>query len=289
MRFSIRPAIFAGISATLLASPAVASFHLMQIEQVIGGVNGDPTAQAIQLRMRADFENFVSQARIRVHDAAGANPIVVINMTTNVANGTTGDRVLIASANFFDYTAPGVEPDFTMTNLIPVSYLAAGSLTFESDTGIIYWRLSWGGAGYTGSHAGNVINDPNSNFGPAFAGPLPTGGHQALLFQGAATAQSNSNSTDYALTPGAATFTNNATAPFLVTDPGCNTCAGDVDGDNAVTALDIQQFTNCTASSSLILRTCGCADEDFSGVLDQADVDAFVDAVLNDETPTCFE
>ena len=28
------------------------SFHLMQIEQVIGGVNGDVTLQAIQLRMR---------------------------------------------------------------------------------------------------------------------------------------------------------------------------------------------------------------------------------------------
>ncbi len=34
------------------ALPAQATFHLMQIEQVIGGVNGDTTAQAIQLRMR---------------------------------------------------------------------------------------------------------------------------------------------------------------------------------------------------------------------------------------------
>ena len=34
-----------------LASPALATFHEMQIEQVIGGVDGDPTAQAIQLRI----------------------------------------------------------------------------------------------------------------------------------------------------------------------------------------------------------------------------------------------
>ena len=33
------------------APPADADFHLMQIEQVIGGVNGDTAAQAIQLRM----------------------------------------------------------------------------------------------------------------------------------------------------------------------------------------------------------------------------------------------
>src|SRR5438552_28664 len=32
-----------------------------------------------------------------------------------------------------------------MANLIPASYFAAGSLTWESDGGIIYWRLSWGG------------------------------------------------------------------------------------------------------------------------------------------------
>ena len=36
----------------LLAQPAFATFHLMQIEQVIGGVNGDTSRQAIQLRMR---------------------------------------------------------------------------------------------------------------------------------------------------------------------------------------------------------------------------------------------
>ena len=38
-------------------APAHATFHFMQIEQVIGGVNGDSTAQAIQLRMRSAFPN----------------------------------------------------------------------------------------------------------------------------------------------------------------------------------------------------------------------------------------
>lgn len=43
--------------------PVQAGFHLMQIEQVIGGVQGDPTAQAIQLRMRSAGHNFVLGAR----------------------------------------------------------------------------------------------------------------------------------------------------------------------------------------------------------------------------------
>ena len=45
-----------------LQSTAYATFHEMQIEQVILSVNGDTTAQAIQLRMRAAGQNFVSGA-----------------------------------------------------------------------------------------------------------------------------------------------------------------------------------------------------------------------------------
>ena len=47
-----------------LRSQAHATFHLMQIEQVIGGVNGDTSAQAIQLRMR-----FAGQTQVAERDA----------------------------------------------------------------------------------------------------------------------------------------------------------------------------------------------------------------------------
>ena len=48
-----------------LGAPAArASFHLMQIEQALGGVCGDTSAQAIaqaiQLRMRSGGQNLVS-------------------------------------------------------------------------------------------------------------------------------------------------------------------------------------------------------------------------------------
>jgi hypothetical protein len=132
------------------AAPAQASFHFMQIEQVIGGVNGDVSAQAIQLRMRSPSQRFVSQARIRAWDATGSNPVLILDFAQDVANGQIGDRVLVVSSNFDQTTDPPVVPDFLMTNPIPPSYLAAGSLTFESDTGLVYWRLSWGGAAYTG-------------------------------------------------------------------------------------------------------------------------------------------
>ena len=200
--------------------PASATFHLMQIEQVIGGVGGDATIQAIQLRTRALGQTFVQFSRIRVWDAAGANPIVIIVPAASVLNGASGARILIASAAFAANTTPAAVPDFVMTNLIPVSYLAAGSMTFENSLGtIVYWRLSWGGGSYTGSNVGSISNDVDGIFGPPIAGPLASATAQAVLFPGPSTALSTNNAADYATTAAPAVFRNNAGAAFTVDDP----------------------------------------------------------------------
>jgi hypothetical protein len=219
----------------VMAVPAFASFHLMQVEQIIGGVNGDPTKQAIQLRTRAIGENFVSSGRLVVWDAAGANPIVISDPTTNVANNATGVRILFASAGFVSATSPAAVPDFIMDQLIPVSYFTAGSLTWEDNFGSIYWRVSWGGAGYTGSNFGLSTNDPDATFGPPVNGELPFRNTKALLFGGLATAPSNTNVTDYALTAGNAVFRNNAGTTFTVQPPqntGVPSVPGAVLGQN---------------------------------------------------------
>ena len=200
----------------LAASPAKASFHLMTIEQVIGGVQGNTNAQAIQLRMRLAGQNEVGgAARLVVRDATGANPVTIIAFAADALDGTALRRILIASPQFA--TQPPVTPDFTMTNLIPPTYLAAGSLTFEdviADT--VLWRLSWGGAGYTGSNAGTLDNDGDGNFGPPFAGALPSTTNQALLFNGPAGGSSTNNAAQYAVTVGNAQFENNATGQGTV-------------------------------------------------------------------------
>jgi hypothetical protein len=196
-----------------LQSRAEATEHLMQIEQIIGSVNGDTTAQAIQLRMRANNQQFVSGGKLVVFDAAGSNPVEVLDLESNVAIGVTGARVLIASATF-----PGPVPDFVMDNIIPESYLAAGSLVWENDAGTtIWWRTSWGGAAYTGSNLGSTNNDVDGDFGPPFPTGLPTCGVYALLFTGAANARSVTNAGDYRLTTEqSATFTNNAGGSAVV-------------------------------------------------------------------------
>jgi hypothetical protein len=182
----------------------------MQVEQVIGGLDGSTAVQAVQLRMRSAFQDLVSGARLVAWDATGANPVVLIAFPSDVVNSAAGDRVLVASSAFAGATNPPLTPDFLFTNPIPASYLAAGSLTYESNVGTVLWRLSWGGAGYTGLGTGALTNDADGNFSPAFAGPLPSSSAQALLFRFASSALSTNNANDYQLTAGPATFTSNA-------------------------------------------------------------------------------
>ena len=199
-----------------LQPTAHATFHMMQVEQIIGSVNGDTTAQAIQLRMRAAGQNFVGSGKLVVFDAAGLNPITILDLTSNVTHGAVGDHVLIASVNFPSHTMPVAVPDFTLANLIPASYFAAGSLCWESDAGIIYWRLSWGGAAYTGPNTGNMANDMDGNFGPPFPSALVPSCTGTLQFQGSTTAKSTTNAADYLLIPGPVAYTNNAGASFTL-------------------------------------------------------------------------
>ena len=218
MRFAIHIRSLAPIvPLLLLAGPAQATFHFMEIEKIIGGVGGDPTAQAIQLKMRTLSQQFLaSQARLVVSDATGSNPITLINFASNVVGGTCRE-ILIASASFPSKTTPAAVPDYTLTSLIPASYLAAGSLEFQGVVGpVTYWRVSWGGGSYTGPGTVSVANDADGNANPPFGSALPSGGAQALEKQTACPSASTNNAADYAINSGPVTVTNNAGTSFTV-------------------------------------------------------------------------
>ena len=97
----IRNSVFFTVLITFISAvPLQASFHQMQIEQVIGGVNGDTTAQAVELRMRFAGQNFVTDTELVAYDAAGNNPIVLITLPSGVSNGAAGSRILITTTEF---------------------------------------------------------------------------------------------------------------------------------------------------------------------------------------------
>jgi hypothetical protein len=143
------------------------------------------------------------------------NPVIIVDPTTDVANGAADSTVLFATSAFANKFGP--PRDFTIAHPVPASYLAAGSLTWEDKFGMVYWRLSWGGSAYTGSGAGSLINDSDGNFSPPFPSPLPTSGNQALLFTGLASAMSTDNAADYLLATGDPVFTDNAGQSALTT------------------------------------------------------------------------
>jgi hypothetical protein len=222
------------LSCVLGPQRAEGSFHFMQIEQIIGGVNGDTTAQAIQLRSRTAGQNIVSLTKVEVLDAAGNNPFLLEDITQDVPNGQAGRRILLTTPNFAKYTNIPLVSDFVM-DPIPASYLAAGQVRFMTDVGAsILWSVSWGGASYTGSTTGSFDNDADGNFGPPVSIAIPSTSLQALQFTGAHTAASTTNLAQYAITAGAATFINNANTSFTLVAPADADFDddGDVDGQD---------------------------------------------------------
>ncbi|MEK7950029.1 hypothetical protein [Luteolibacter soli] len=213
------------LACAAFVTQASASFHLMQVEQVIGSLNGNSAAQAVQLRMRSPGQNLVSNTKVWAADATGSNRILLLDIAADVSVSSAGSRVLLATAAFttaVQTVTPTFSPDFTLATPIPASYLSAGRITFEDDAGTvatpgsILWSLAWGGAAYTGSNTGATTNDSNGNFGPPFASSLPTSGAQAIRFTGASSALSTTNLADYALGTNPATVVRNNGDSFVL-------------------------------------------------------------------------
>jgi hypothetical protein len=200
------------VAACAVLAPAAVHaqyYDRIQIYQAIGGVNGNTSIQAIELREVHPYNVELQLSRLVVADARGRHPVVLKDFGSAVSNPDLDASILVATSNFSTVTNPPITPDYILTNLIPESYLAAGTLTYEEDNGEVYWRLSWGGADYNGTGAGELDNDPDGDFNPPYDGPLPSAGTDAL-YNWYDALQSSTNQFDYAPTSGGAIFTNNA-------------------------------------------------------------------------------
>ena len=266
-RIDRTPAALFALAApfALAALPAQASFHFMQIEQAVGGVGGDTSQQAVQLRMRAGGQNQMQFSRLRAFDATGLDPVLLVDFTQAVAGGSTGDRVLAATAAFA--ATQGLVPDAVM-NPLPPAYLAGGRITFEDDGGIVIFSLCWGS--YSGPTNGSSDNDDDGTYGPCEPGPLPSAGTAALRFTGAASARSTNNAADFALAD-PAIFTRNDGAGIELVPPPPADRGGDCDDTNG----DAHAGHAELAGNAIDDDCDGLADEDALGnpPLDVSDAD----------------
>ena len=269
------------LALMLPAAAALASGHLVQIHQVVGGVNGDTEIQAIQLRTRAAGQNQFQNSKLLAYDADGENPVLIIDFDRALPNGNLGDTVLVASTRFGEVTTPQARPDFVMTNLVPASYLPAGSLTLEDDAGKnVWWRLSWGGDDYHGDTTGSTANDPDGEFGPPARWPFIAVSTKALGFFGSAKAMSTTNAADYRSTERAAVFVNNSGESFAISVCVGVVC-GDMNCDSQFNSADIDPFFEAlgdpaawqAAHPNCPLPCVGDINED--GHFDGADIGAF--------------
>ena len=113
--------LLSATAALTLASGANASFHLMEISQVMTGANGDPSIQFIELRMTAPDQNLVDGISILARDASGTSVTTVFTFpagaSTVIANHVTGSKILIATPAFA--SRAGILPDFVFAGGLP--------------------------------------------------------------------------------------------------------------------------------------------------------------------------
>ena len=105
------------------------SFHLVEINKIMVGYNGNMNLQAVELKMILGAENLVSGTSIAVYDSIGGLRSTLGSFLNNVTNAVAGDRILCATAGFRD--AFGITPDLLIT---PGLLTATGQVAFEKPT-----------------------------------------------------------------------------------------------------------------------------------------------------------
>ena len=117
---------FVPLFLSFLPGSAYAAFHLNEIEQVMVGLNGNTTIQAVQLKMLATGENLVSGMSIKVYNANGVQTDSLGSFSGSVPQGIAGRRILCATHNFA--ATFGITPDLEIK---PGLLVGTGQVSFE--------------------------------------------------------------------------------------------------------------------------------------------------------------
>ena len=158
----------------LRESSVQAGFHLMRIDEVMAGANGDSRIQFVELQMISSGQRFVGGRTIHFYDATGSET-GSFTFPDNVSNAATGSSILVGTSEFAAVST--VTPDFTMS---PGIMSPSGRVCFQTVDCVAY---------------GDFSGDNGSYGSPATALPL----EGLLSLKRGRTATPKSNATDYAL------------------------------------------------------------------------------------------
>ncbi|HSS41859.1 MAG TPA: hypothetical protein VLK37_04830 [Solirubrobacterales bacterium] len=207
-----RATVIAALAACLLAlpSPALATFHLVQVREVYPGSAANPNAEYVELEMWSSGQNLVGGHFVRSYDAAGA-PAATSAFPDNVANAANQSTMLLAT--------PQAEAEFGIVADAPLP--PAGQLLPTG--GAVCWEtidcLAWG------SFSGSL---PSPAGTPAAPAAIPDGmALRRAIGRGCPTALDSADDSDQSQADFEAVFP--SPRPNSVA-PGEKTCSGTAGG-----------------------------------------------------------
>ncbi|MEQ1517352.1 MAG: fibronectin type III domain-containing protein [Usitatibacteraceae bacterium] len=232
--------ILAGLLLTLSAA-AHSAFHIVQINEVYSNASG--SVQFIEITMLAAGQNFFAGQSISSSQGGATN---VATFTNNLANGSTGDKVLIGTAGYA--ALPGVPaPDlivpngFVFTSNVTLNFAGADlvSLTAVPTDGTL--SVDRNGVTATNSPTNNardsgtvVLSNPPAVPGAPLIGTATPGNGQASI----------------AFTPGSAGSTATTSYTATCTSTGQQTRTGTAAGSPITVTLTNGILYSCSVTAS---------------------------------------
>ncbi len=126
-------AALAVLLAVLVPVPGQAVYHIANIDEIMSGVGGDPTAQYVEIRMLFGGQGSVAHSRLTAFSCDGSTHTILLEVPDDVCPANTDGRWTMGTTSWA--TATGVTPDF----------IFPASSAFGNACGMICWGATGSG------------------------------------------------------------------------------------------------------------------------------------------------
>jgi len=76
--------VLAVLLAVLVPVPGQAVYHFANIDEIMSGMGGDPTAQYVEIRMLLDVQGSVAHSRLTAFSCNGSTHTILLEVPDNV-------------------------------------------------------------------------------------------------------------------------------------------------------------------------------------------------------------